>query len=100
MTVREFIKFLNPEKVLNGEISFKIVCNGDKDNKYGDKWFFHHDKNEAPEEDTVEKFCNNPVIAGCMDKVIDPCSIECNIECDPDSIEYWMIAYKPDWEQE
>lgn len=95
MTVREFIEFQNPEKVLDGKISFKVIWRGDKFNQWGDKWFFYHDKNETPEEDTIEKFCNNEGIVGCMDMEIDDLCMEVNLDYDGrGTINYRMTVYR------
>lgn len=88
MTVREFIGFLDPTKVLDGRVSFKVILHPTKKNKWGDKWFFYHDKKENPLEDTVKKFCNNEGIVGCMDKEID--YIECHPDWEPGLVHYHM----------
>lgn len=72
MTIRQFIHFLNPELVLSGMISFKVI----KHSGNGDKWFFY---NEDSNTKTVDEFCEHEGIRGCMDLEIinDGVSIEC-----------------------
>lgn len=93
MTVREFINHLNPDLVLSGKISFKVV----KQSGYGDKWFFYHDKKETPEEDTIEKFCNNEGIKGCMDLVIydNGFPVDCFPEWEPGVMHFHIDVYDP-----
>ena len=101
MTVREFIEFQNLEKVLDGKISFKVIWNGDAVNKLGGTWFFYNDKNETPEDDTIEKFCNNPGIVGCMNMEIDDLSMDVNLDSDgPGTINYHMYVCRKEFENE
>lgn len=93
MTVREFINHLNPEHVLNGKIAFKVI----KQSGFGDKWFFFADKKENPEEDTIEKFCNNDRIKGCMNLEIcdDGYPVVCFPEWEPGVMHLHIDAYDP-----
>lgn len=87
--------------MLDGKISFKVIWNGDIEDEWGDKWFFYHDKSETPEEDTIEKFCNNLGIVGCMNMEIDDLSMDVNLDSDgPGTINYHMYVYRKEFENE
>ena len=95
MTVREFIEFQNPEKVIDGKISFKVIWHGDSIDRWCGTWFFYNDKNETPENDTIEKFCNNDDIVECMDMEIYDFHMEVNLDYDGQgTINYCMNVHR------
>ena len=66
MTVRQFIGCLDKDKVLSGEICFKVIWMGNESNPYGGNWFFFNDQDDNPSK-TIDEFCSCDGIKGCMD---------------------------------
>lgn len=106
MKIKEFIKKLNPEDVLNGNIAFKLYTQ-----EWGKQWFFYCDQKEAKELygkewQSVEEWLDFKIDEyDCLHDVIKNCEIDVEevIQCfvnEVDDILTYEIYYIPKQQKE